>query len=125
MAQQRHVIATQTNSRHVKLIAEMYDKCQETCKQYIGFLQVRCTAHVVVYFFCDPCLLLWGLQPKPAPLPHSFPAVPHIHTIHTCPSHTQMALPEDDYVALLPPIDVLRKQYGLDPEVQFHHGCVT
>ena len=34
VAQQRHVIATQTESRHVKLIVEMYDKCQETAKQY-------------------------------------------------------------------------------------------
>ncbi|KAG1660029.1 hypothetical protein FOA52_010014 [Chlamydomonas sp. UWO 241] len=69
IAQQRHVIATQTESKHVKLIAEMYDRCQETCKQYIRFLQ--------------------------------------------------NALPEDEYARLLPPIDVQRREYGLDPEVVF------
>ena len=39
LGQQRDVIATRTEGRHVKLISEMYDKCQEACKQYILFLQ--------------------------------------------------------------------------------------
>ena len=46
IGQQRNVIATQTIGRHVKLISEMYDKCQEACKQYTLFLQKGepCTA---------------------------------------------------------------------------------
>jgi len=30
LAQQRRYIAAQTDSPHLKLIAELYDKCQET-----------------------------------------------------------------------------------------------
>ena len=30
LAQQRRFIATSTDSSHLKLIAELYDKCQET-----------------------------------------------------------------------------------------------
>ena len=33
LAQQRRYIATATDSRHLKLIAELYDKCQETLYQ--------------------------------------------------------------------------------------------
>jgi hypothetical protein len=33
LAQQRRYIAAATDSRHLKLIAELYDKCQETLYQ--------------------------------------------------------------------------------------------
>ncbi|KAK9815918.1 hypothetical protein WJX72_011962 [[Myrmecia] bisecta] len=39
LAQQRHAIAIQMDSPHMKLIAELYDKCQETVLQYAQFLQ--------------------------------------------------------------------------------------
>eukprot|EP00887_Chlorella_sp_A99_P001761 scaffold19.g1761.t1 len=39
LAQQRKLIVLQTQSPHLKLIAELYDKCHETCTQYAEFLQ--------------------------------------------------------------------------------------
>ncbi|KAL4451471.1 hypothetical protein ABPG75_007133 [Micractinium tetrahymenae] len=39
LAQQRKLIVLQSQSTHLKLIAELYDKCQEVCTQYAEFLQ--------------------------------------------------------------------------------------
>ena len=30
-----------TEAQHIKFVVELYDKCQETCQQYIEFLKVR------------------------------------------------------------------------------------
>jgi hypothetical protein len=30
----------QTQAQHIKFVVELYDKCHETCVQYIQFLQV-------------------------------------------------------------------------------------
>lgn len=34
------VLQMQTQAQHIKFVVELYDKCHETCVQYIQFLQV-------------------------------------------------------------------------------------
>eukprot|EP00798_Chlamydomonas_sp_ICE-L_P015991 gene15991-22125_t len=58
-----------TEAMYIKFVVELYDKCQETCLQYIEFLKA--------------------------------------------------ALPFEEYVRLLPPIEVLRQDYSLDSDVLF------
>lgn len=33
-------IMVRTEAQHIKFVVELYDKCHETCQQYIEFLQV-------------------------------------------------------------------------------------
>ena len=39
LCQQKRLITLQTGYSHLKLVAELYDSCQETLLQYIEFLQ--------------------------------------------------------------------------------------
>jgi hypothetical protein len=38
----------QTQAQHIKFVVELYDKCHETCIQYIQFLQVSYQGDAVV-----------------------------------------------------------------------------
>jgi len=69
LGQQLRVIALQTDSTHLKLVAELYDRAEQTLLQFGDFLQA--------------------------------------------------AMAPADYAALLPPLQTLVLEYGMDPEAAF------
>lgn len=53
------IIMIQTESSHIKFVVELYDKCHETLRQYIKFLEVGAWLYTCAVVPCVVGLLIW------------------------------------------------------------------
>lgn len=82
LAQQKRLITLQSGYSHLKLVAELYDSCQETLLQYIDFLQTAQTPTEYAAMLPSiqarrgPCSFLVRAQRPPRGQSHPL-AMPH------------------------------------------------